>query len=97
MKMSESASKICGVQLGEASLNFIRVGEVPIKAKFALLTKDGDVAGFVDVSNGWSEKVLEAMRTFSEVLEAEMLGRLFEGQPSETAAKSEGSNEPQQF
>lgn len=97
MKLSETPSKIIGVQLGEASLNFIRIGEVPIKAKFALMNKEGEVVGFVDVNNGWGPKVEEAMRTFSEVLEAEVMERLFEGQPSETAAKSEGSTEPQQF
>ncbi len=97
MKLSETPSKIIGVQLGEASLNFIRIGEVPIKAKFALMNKEGEVVGFVEVNNGWSEKAQEAMRAFSEVLEGEVMVRLFEGQPSETAEKSEGSNEPQQF
>lgn len=97
MKMSESASKICGVQLGEASLNFIRIGEPPIKAKFALLGKEEAVLGFVDMNNGWSDKVMEAMRVFSEALEEEILSRVFEGKPAETPTKSDGTSEPQQF
>ncbi len=97
MKISESASKIIGVQLGEASLNLIRMGEVPIKAKFALISKEGDPIGFIDMNNGWSEKALEALRTFSEVLEEEAMRKLFDGQPSETAAKSPGPDEPPQF
>lgn len=97
MRMSETPAKIVGVQLGEAAINFIRPGEVPIKAKFALMNKEGDVVGFVDVSNGWSDRAQEAMRAFSEVLEAEVMVRLFEGQPSETAEKSDAPSEPQQF
>lgn len=97
MKMSESPSKIAGVQLGEAALNFIRIGVPPIAAKFALITKEGETAGFIEMGEGWSDKALEAMRTFSMVLEEEAMQRLFDTQPAETPAKEGDGAEPTQF
>lgn len=96
MKLTEAPTKIVGIQLGEAKLNFIRVGEAPIVAKFALITKEGDAAGFVDMMTGWSDKALEALRVFSEVLEEEALARIFTmAQASETPQTEEHSEPPQ--
>lgn len=98
MKLTTAKSRVVGIQLGEASLNLIRMNEVPIKAKFALMTADGDVCGYVEKYNGWSDKVQEALRNFAEVLEEEGLKQLFE---VTDAAESPQSNpdvaEPPQF
>jgi hypothetical protein len=98
VKLTASPSKIVGVQLGEAMLNLIRPGEPPIRAKFALLTKDETVAGFVDVSSNWSDKALNALQAFTEAMEEEAMRLIFEAaQPSETPAQPEERNEPPQF
>lgn len=96
MKLSEATPKIVGVQVGEAALNFIRVGEPALKVRFALISKDGNPVGFVDVGE-WSDKVLAAMRTFSEALEEEALSLIFEQstQDVETPQAEERQGPPQ--
>lgn len=97
MKFSDSPSKIIGLTLGEASLNLIRIGEPPIKAKFVLINKESEVVGYLDFSSNWSEKVQDALRTFSAVLEEEVMKYVFdEAQPSETS-KNDAPEEPTQF
>jgi hypothetical protein len=97
MKLSTSPSHIVGLQLGEASLNMIRGGQPPIKAKFALITKEGDAIGFMETAGPWSDKVLEALKTFSEVLEEELLGRISEVPQASETPPAGASNEPPQF
>lgn len=97
MKMATTPSKIVGVQLGEVTVNFMRPDQPGLKAKFALLTKDGDVASFTELVGGWSDKAQEAARAFSEALEEEVLRIIFEqGQASETP-QATATNEPPQF
>lgn len=94
MKLSDSKSRIIGIQVGEIELNFIRPDKPPIKAKFALVG-DGGICGYFDKSEDWSEKSLEALRVFAEALEMDVLGRIF--QVTGDATTDEKSNEPAQF
>lgn len=96
MKLSDSACKIIGAQLGEVTLNYIRVDLPPVKAKFALINKEGETCGFMEIGHDWSEKVVEAARVFSEVLEEDALRRIFE-QKEQVAEPSTQPNEPPQF
>lgn len=99
MKLANTASKIAGVTLGEVTVSIMQqfgVG-VGVKAKFALVTKDGDVGGFMDVVGGWSEKLEGALAKFVEALEEEGLRLIFEpGQATETQDTT-APNEPPQF
>lgn len=94
MKLTDAPSRIVGVQLGEATLNFLQTGATPIRAKFALLGKEGDATGFVDITGPWSDKTLDALRTFMEVLEEEAVQRLFDG-PAQAAETSQGEARPE--
>lgn len=96
MKLSGAPSKIVGVQLGKVSVELIRETAVGITAKFALLSKEGEILGFVDIPGGWSEKLEAALTTFVDALEEEALRVIFEQQSSETP-QSSPQNEPQQF
>lgn len=99
MKLSESPSKLIGLHLGEATINTMRPDLPPLKAKFALFSKEGEPVGYMEMTHGWSEKALEALRVFQAVLEEEAVPRIFE-QPSsspEETPKSEERNEPPQF
>lgn len=98
MKLTEAKSVITGVHLGELKVNLIRDGLPPMRAKFALLNKDGGVVGLSKVTGGWSERAITALREFAAVLEEEAIGHMFEGvaQAAETP-KAEATDEPPQF
>lgn len=97
MKVSEAPSKIIGVTLGEANISLLRVQDVPFKAKFALLMKDGNSCGYMEIGD-WSEKTIEALKGFINLLEEEALARISDGGPSEaTSTSPEKRNEPPQF
>ncbi len=96
MKLVEAPTKIVGVHLGEASLNFIHEGIAPIKAKFALLAKDGSPIGYVEMSREWSEKTLDALKQLTAALEEEAAARVFEITTGDAEAKAEPSG-PRQF
>jgi hypothetical protein len=96
MKVSAAPCKIKAILLGEAALNLIRVGQTPLKAKFALLDSEGNSCGSFEKSDGWSDAALEALSRFAEVLETEALGVVFEA--SEVAeATGQDSDGPPQF
>ena len=93
--MSDGRCRILGIQLGEAALNLILPGEVPIKAKFALLDEDGSPCGSFVKHNGWSESTLEALRALANAIEADAIGHVFEGDAVE--GSSEKTDGPPQF
>lgn len=99
MKLSEAPTKIIGIQVGELELDLIRVGVPVLKVRFALCTDDGPVS-VMDISDMsvWSQKSLDAMRAFTEALEADALRIIFKvpAQDTETA-QADGPNEPAQF
>lgn len=96
MKFTTATSKILGVHLGEASLNLMMPSISPIKAKFALVTKDGDTSGYIEVKN-WSEKTIEALRVFAAQLEEDALNIVFEVAQSTDTKEPDKPNEPNQF
>ncbi len=97
MKVSEAPSKIIGVTLGEANISLLRVQDVPFKAKFALLTKDGNSCGYIEIGE-WSDKTIDALKTFIAVIEEEALTKISDGGSSEAPSTSpEKLNEPKQF
>lgn len=96
MKFTTAPSKILGIHLGEASLNLMMSNIPPIKAKFALVTKDGDTSGYIEVKN-WSEKTIEALRVFVAQLEDDALELVFEVVKDPEVKDPEKSNEPTQF
>ena len=77
MRLSEGKSKIVGLQLGEAMVNFIRPDLPPIKAKLALLAEDGSACGFIEKSNGWSERTQAALQALAEAVEEDALQHVF--------------------
>lgn len=97
MKLSEAPTKIIGVALGEASINLIRPGELPFKARFAILTDSG-TAGYVDIGE-WTPEAAKALETFIAVLETEALNHLFKVPTAQAAETPQGdaANEPPQF
>lgn len=99
MKLCEAPTKIVGVQVGEVSIDLIRVGIPALKVRFAMLTDEGPV-GFTDVGDigQWSQKSLDAMRAFTEALEEDALRIIFKvpTQDAETA-QANAPNEPAQF
>ena len=96
MKVSEAPSKIIGVTLGEISVSILRPEASPFKARFALISKEGGAIGFMDMDQ-WSERAIEALKTFQNVLEEEALARISEVTPAESTTSPEKRNEPQQF
>ncbi len=99
MRMSDGRCKIIALQLGEAHLNLIRPNEVPIQAKVALLTEEGQPCGFFQKNNDWSEKTIEALRALAEAIEEDCIAHIFEGEaavpsPDAVAEKEDG---PRQF
>lgn len=94
MKLSETPSKIIGVTLGEVTLNLM-TGGYPLKAKFALVTKEGDLTGFMEIAADWPPNILEALQVFIGALEETALQRITDHTPSE--AKPETPTGPQQF
>ena len=97
MKLSTAKPKIAGIQLGEASLNLIRPDQPPLRAKYALLAEEGDVCGFFEKANGWSEKTLAALQTLAECMEEDALGHIFFIEPGTEQATAEKAEEPPQF
>lgn len=95
MKLTKAKCKITGIQLGEAELNLIRPERPPLKVKYAMLGEDGATCGYFEKYTDWSDKALEALRVFSEVLEEEALPMLFD-QPAEKSADQK-PDEPPQF
>lgn len=98
MKLCELPTKIIGVQVGELSLDLIRMGVPALKVRVALCTDDGPV-GFVDLADPsrWSKKTLDAMRAFTEALEEDALQVIFRTpvQDAETAQAPSPSDPPQ--
>ncbi len=66
-------------------------------AKFALVTKDGDTSGYIEVKRDWSEKTLESFRAFVTQLEEDALGIIFEVGKDTEIKEPEKPNEPAQF
>lgn len=99
MKLSEAPTKIIGVQVGELSLDLIRMGVPMLKVRVALTTDEGPI-GFMDMGElgQWSGKTLDALRAFTEAVEEDALSRIFKlpAQSTETP-QTEGRNEPAQF
>lgn len=97
MKLSLAPSKIVGVQLGDATIVLLGTG-TPLRGKFALLTKDGETCGFMEIGHGWSDKTIEALKAFSDALEEEALSMIMEAKSAEEPAPNpEAPNEPPQF
>lgn len=97
MKLTEAPIKIIGVQMGEASLNLMREGVPPLKAKVALISKDGEPCGYMDIAHGWSEKTIEALRALTSAVEEDALARIAEQQPKSETPTTEEQKGPQQF
>lgn len=96
MKITEDKCRIQAVMLGEATINFIRPDQVPVRAKFALLAgDDGSPCGFVEKANGWSEKTLTKMRELAESMEEDVLPHIF--QVSGKTPEPSNPGEPPQF
>ena len=101
MKLSGAKCRIVGVQLGEAEINLIRGDRPPLRVKMALLSEDGATCGYLDIIPS-SEKILDAVRQFAEVVETEVLPRIFEIDPGSEGSVSEVTrasqvDEPPQF
>jgi hypothetical protein len=97
MKITDAPCKIKAVHLGEASINMIRMDQVPLKAKYALLSEDGNVCGYVEKSTGWSDRVLEKMKELGDIMEEEALGLIFSIQVDEENQAPKEESEPSQF
>ena len=95
MKLSTAKPKIIGVQLGEATINIILPGAVPIKAKFAILGEEESVCGYLDKYGGWSEKTLAALQELASCLETDALPHLFLEEDPQTQEANQA--EPPQF
>lgn len=97
MKLTTAPTKIRGLLLGEATLNLIRMNEIPIKAKFALVDEEGNACGYFEKSNGWSEKTFEALQKLVGAMETDAHGVLFVDNEEAPTASPEFSDEPPQF
>jgi len=96
MKIANVPSKIVGITLGELKINVMGMGP-PVTAKFALVSKEGEVVGFIETFS-WSEKFEEKIRAFIADIEEEGLRLAFEepAQASETPP-SDAADAPRQF
>jgi hypothetical protein len=98
MKPTKAKCRITAVQLGEGQVNLIRPDQVPIKAKFALLSEDGMACGFFEKSNNWSEKTHAKLQELAEAMEEDCLTALFEVGPEDSrASETVEPDEPPQF
>lgn len=95
MRVSSSNARIRAITLGEASLNLIRMDQIPLRAKFALLDEEGNACGYFEKSNGWSEKVLEALQVLAGVIEEDAMSTIFLEETSSPTTSS--TDEPPQF
>jgi hypothetical protein len=95
MKLSTARPRIIGLHLGEASINFIRPDVVPIKAKLAIIGEEELACGYIEKSNGWSEKTLRALQELGSCIESDTLHHLFIEEDSQVQVDS--SAEPPQF
>lgn len=101
MKVTTTETKILGVQVGEVSIDFLRVemDGTFLKARFALLTDKGPT-GFMDLNERggqWSEKTIAALKAFSASLEEDALKVIFKISDVKTENKEGSENEPDQF
>lgn len=69
----------------------------PLKAKFALLSKEGDAIGFIDRGGPWKEATLAALQSLAEALEAEAISVLFEEAEAGETPQTDAAAEPPQF
>lgn len=98
MKLTKSPCKITGIALGEASINLIRAGVPAFAAKFAYVTEDEGLMGYIDLKDGWSDNVTNALMEFVKVVEEDMLWRVFKIKEDEVPkADQPDSNDPPQF
>jgi len=95
MKLSMAKPKIVGLQLGEASINFIHPDIVPIKAKLAIIGEEESTCGYIEKRNGWSEKTLTALQELASCIEADALPHLFFEEDPTTKEASQA--DPPQF
>jgi hypothetical protein len=78
MKFTEAKARIVGVHIGEAELSLLPgLGKPPIRAKVALIGSASSLMGSFEM-NEWSDRAVEALRTFVGVLEEEALAHVFE-------------------
>lgn len=95
MKLSTAKPKTVGLQLGEASLNFIHPELAPIRAKLAILAEEGEICGYLEKSNAWSEKTMAALQALAECIEEDALPHIFLEESPQT--KDESRVDPPQF
>jgi hypothetical protein len=98
MKKTEASCKIIGVQLGEATISFFGEGGrgTPLKGKFALVDKEEQAAGYVEIRN-WSERTIVALLELQDAMEEDALAHLFDISPEAKSAEPNDETEPPQF
>jgi len=108
MKLTKAQCRVTGVHLGELALNLLpqnqkEGGHPPILAKLALVRDDGSFCGSYTKVEGFSQKTVDALRTFVDSLEDDVLNNVFviaETDKDETAAVAATpppAEEPPQF
>ena len=93
MKLTKAKSKIVGVRVGEISLSALRHDQTRLSVNFVLLgdpkTMDGLNAGKYTKEGMWSQRAIDALGKFIEVLEEEALHELFEVKESPESGDKE--------
>ena len=99
MKISEASCKVVGVQLGEATISLLNsdgIRAAPLKAKFALMNKEEQASGYIEVRN-WSQRTIDALLALQDAMEEDALAHLFDVSPGANPTKSKDEAEPPQF
>lgn len=89
MLLSKSKSRIVGLSLGKAYINFM--GGQILTAEFALIRDDDELTGLHERRMEWGEEVMKALATLQAAMERETLDHLFDPQPA-----SSSDEEPKQ-
>lgn len=90
MRRTDAPCRIEGLSLTRVEIVFGGAGDMSMKVKANLVSRDGDIHSSTEKVGNWSSNVLEAANEFANALEAHLLSRHFDvGEEDDRAAESD--------
>lgn len=90
MRQTDAPCRIEGLALTRVEIVFGGAGDMSMKVRANLVSKDGDVHSNTEKVGNWSPNVLEVTSDFANALEAHLLARHFDvGENDDRAAESD--------
>lgn len=90
MKTTDAPCRIEGVALTRVELVLGGAGDMSMKVKANLVSKEGDVHSNCERVGGWSPKVIQTLSDFANALESHLLAVHFDvGEEDDRSAESD--------